>query len=276
MDVYEPREDSYLLQKYVEKYCEVDSVLDIGTGSGIQAITAAKKAKGVIASDINPEAVEQAKLSASINKIKNIEFVESDLFENIPKKKFDMIIFNPPYLPKLKRVEDIALFTGKRGSETTIRFLDQVSEYLKNDGLILLISSSITNQKKVLDAIQNNLLTSEVLETQHIFFEDVILFLIKKSDILKKLHGKDITKTKIFSHGKRGVIIKAVYKNKAVAVKIKRKESTASGTIEIESKFLKILNKENIGPKLVMCDEDYLMYYNMLYQLMVHHRYGCS
>ena len=42
MDVYEPREDSYLLQKYVEKYCKVDLVLDIGTGSGIQAITAAK------------------------------------------------------------------------------------------------------------------------------------------------------------------------------------------------------------------------------------------
>jgi len=258
MDIYEPREDSYLLQKYVDKYSNVESVLDIGTGSGIQAITAAKKAKNVIASDINPKAVKSAKLSASIKKIKNITFLESDLFDKIPKKKFDLIIFNPPYLPKMKKVHDIALFTGKRGSETTQKFLDKASEYLKNDGKILLINSSITNQSKIVEAVENNLFKSEILETKHIFFEDIILFLIKKKEILKKL---PVTNAKVFSHGKRGIIIKGLYKNKKVAVKIKKPESTATGTIEIESKFLKILNKENIGPTLIEYDKDYLMYY---------------
>ena len=53
--IYEPREDSYLLQKYVKKYSKGKYFLDIGSGSGIQAKTAIKaKAKSVLATDINP------------------------------------------------------------------------------------------------------------------------------------------------------------------------------------------------------------------------------
>ncbi|MEK6917169.1 MAG: 50S ribosomal protein L11 methyltransferase, partial [Nanoarchaeota archaeon] len=78
--IYEPREDSYLLQKYVEMYSK-GSVLDMGTGSGIQAITASKKAKEVVAVDINPEAVKQTKLALEIEKIKNVKVLQSDLFQ---------------------------------------------------------------------------------------------------------------------------------------------------------------------------------------------------
>ena len=94
---YEPREDSELLAKYVKKFA-FGNVLDMGTGSGIQAITAAKKksVKSVVAADIQEEVIENNK-----NNIKNkkIKFIVSDLFSNIKNKKFDTIIFNPPYLP---------------------------------------------------------------------------------------------------------------------------------------------------------------------------------
>ena len=57
MDIYEPAEDSYLLQKYVKELA-IGRVLDMGTGSGIQAITALKnlQVRLVLAVDINPEA----------------------------------------------------------------------------------------------------------------------------------------------------------------------------------------------------------------------------
>ena len=95
MKVYEPQEDSYLLQKYVLKYCNKKFVvLDMCTGSGIQAITAAKIAEKVMAVDINKEALSYAESEAK--KETNITFIHSDLFEKIPNIKFDLIIFNLP------------------------------------------------------------------------------------------------------------------------------------------------------------------------------------
>ena len=89
--IYEPSDDSFLLQKYVKKYAS-GKVLDIGTGSGIQTLTALENTKYVLASDINLEAVKKVR-TLGINVIK------SDLFSSI-KGKFDLIIFNPPYLPE--------------------------------------------------------------------------------------------------------------------------------------------------------------------------------
>ena len=62
MNYYEPREDSYLLQKFVKKHA-IGIVLDLGTGLGIQAITASKnkKVKKVLAADINREVLKTAK-----------------------------------------------------------------------------------------------------------------------------------------------------------------------------------------------------------------------
>ena len=92
--IYEPSEDSYLLAKYVDKFSK-GKVLDLGTGSGIQAETALKHTKEVLATDISKEAVKFVKK-------KGIKARISDLFSNI-NEKFDLIIFNPPYLPREKK-----------------------------------------------------------------------------------------------------------------------------------------------------------------------------
>ena len=108
--LYDPAEDSIMLQEQVRKYAK-GKVLDLGTGTGIQALTALEKTKNVLASDINEEAVKNCE-KLGINCIK------SDLFKNI-KEKFDLIIFNPPYLPddKIKLEDNLNYIGGKKGNE---------------------------------------------------------------------------------------------------------------------------------------------------------------
>lgn len=293
--MYKPREDSLMLAEQVKKYAK-GFVLDMGTGSGIQAVTAAKKknVKKVIALDIDKNSIGYCKEHI---KNKKIQFFVSDLFsifkkplnKKINKKnksikkiinknniKFDTIIFNPPYLPEDLRVKDLTLDGGKKGYEIIERFLNEVNSNLKQNGIILIIFSSLTNKNKIDEIIKNNLLEFKVLSKKHIFFEDLHVYLIKKSDLLKRLEKKNIKNIKYFSKGKRGILftgdleinnkkinlIKLIKKNKKIkiVIKTKRPESKAVGRIQNEIKFLKILNKKNIGPKLLFFSKDYLIY----------------
>ena len=138
--IYGPREDSFLLQKIVKQEVKsTDKVLDMGTGSGIQAITASEISKDTTAVDINPECINQLNNS-------RIKVIQSNLFENV-EGKFDLIIFNPPSLPKdPNEPEDSALATtgGEKGSEIIEEFLKQAKEHLTKDGRILLLYSSLS------------------------------------------------------------------------------------------------------------------------------------
>ena len=105
--VYEPSEDTFLLADNI-KVERMSRVLEIGTGTGIIAIIAAKRARMVIATDINPYALECAVKNIIRNKAFNVELREGDLFEPVANEKFDLILFNTPYLPNSneEKVED--------------------------------------------------------------------------------------------------------------------------------------------------------------------------
>lgn len=165
MDVYEPREDSFLIKKHIKDYAK-GSVLDMGTGSGILAEEASKYAEKVLAVDINKEA---------IRKHHKIEFKESDLFSNV-KESFDLIIFNPPYLPTEKKAPDIALDGGKRGYELIEKFLGQAKKHLKKDGIILLLFSSFTKKEKINKTLKREGYNYREIAKQHIHFEDLFVY----------------------------------------------------------------------------------------------------
>ena len=136
--IYEPREDSFLLQQYVKKYVR-GKVLDMGTGSGIQALTAKEQTSDVLAVDINPEAVAYVKRQS-------INTIISDLFANV-KGTFDVIIFNPPYLPETEEEdsESRQITTGGTyGHEVLERFLKEAKNFLAKEGQILIVVSSLT------------------------------------------------------------------------------------------------------------------------------------
>ena len=145
--VYQPREDSFLMIKALN-IKKGEKILEIGTGSGIIAIHCAKARADVMATDVNTNAVTCAKLNSVLNKVK-FKVLKSDLFSNVPKIKFDKIIFNPPYLPsgKKDRFYDISYSGGKSGVEVTNKFLKQAKKYLKKGGEIYFILSSLATGK---------------------------------------------------------------------------------------------------------------------------------
>ena len=285
-EVYEPMEDSFLLAEHVKKYSN-GFVLDVGTGSGIQSIAASEKAKLVIGIDTSRYAIKLATESALKQDTKNIYFFESnmfDLFKKIQAKKqfknnflkeiknkkihdflekkilFDLIIFNPPYLPQDKGIDDKSIYGGKKGHETLERFLSKVSEYLKENGKILIVFSSLTKKEKVDELLQNYCFEFKQVDEKKLFFETLFVYLIKKSGLLKTLEKKGLINIKKFARGHRGLLYKANLKKKEVVIKIKKPESKAKGRIANETKWIKILNKHKIGPKLLFSGKGYFAY----------------
>ena len=173
--VYLPAEDSFLLKDWVKKIADGD-VLDMGTGTGIQAFAAAKKAKKVIAVDKDPNAIDYC--NNAFHSFKNLEFKQSDLFSNVTGK-FDVIIFNPPYLPESKYDKEIDVTGGKHGWETIETFLKQAKDYLKPRGLILMVFSSYTDRNKVLEIAKENMFKPKLLQKKHISFEDLYVYEFK-------------------------------------------------------------------------------------------------
>ena len=110
--IYDPAEDSELLKTQVLIHAK-GKVLDMGTGSGIQALTAISNAsvRKVLAVDINTKCIAYCK---NKHKLSKITWKTSNLFANVAKTRFDTIIFNPPYLPKDQGAIDEALLGNTR------------------------------------------------------------------------------------------------------------------------------------------------------------------
>ena len=150
-EIYEPAEDSYLMSETLKKEIPVLlrknpdlKFLEIGCGSGINLQTAASsgiKKENIFGSDINKEAVKHCKALG-------FNVINSDLFNKV-KGEFDIIVFNPPYLPLDKNEPDDSRLNttgGIRGNEIIIEFLKQAKGYLNKSAKIFLITSSLSEQ----------------------------------------------------------------------------------------------------------------------------------
>ena len=180
-NVYEPAEDSFLFaENLAVKKGEV--VLDMGTGCGILGIIAADKAAKVVMVDVNPYAVRCAKENAKLNGVlEKICFLQGDLFAPMrTEEKFDSILFNAPYLPS-KPSEDeswlrCAWAGGVAGRQVIDRFICQAPEYLKENGCMLLMQSTLSNVNETLRRFRKSGLgTSVVVKRALPFFETIVL-----------------------------------------------------------------------------------------------------
>ena len=180
-NVYEPAEDSFLFAENLAVR-RGGAVLDVGTGCGILGIVAADKASKVVAVDINPYAVRCAKENAKMNRVNDkMFFVQGDLFTPIKTaERFDLILFNAPYLPAEAKEDDSwlgrAWAGGASGREVIDRFVCEASKHLKRDGRIFLMQSTLSAVDETLQKFEENgLRASVVVERALPFFEKMVL-----------------------------------------------------------------------------------------------------
>jgi len=180
-NVYEPAEDSFLLAGNI-KVKDSEEVLDVGTGCGILGIVAASRSARVIAVDVNPYAVRCAKENAKKNSVNDrMFFVQGDLFAPLRiGEKFDLILFNAPYLPTKpqKSVSWIerAWAGGANGRQIIDRFICESTRYLKCTGRVFLLQSTLSDSDRTVDDFESMGLKARIVATQTLpFFESIVL-----------------------------------------------------------------------------------------------------
>ncbi len=175
-NVYDPAEDSFLLADaalvFVNKGIKI---LEIGTGTGfVSAVIQANMDVDLLATDINPHAVE----CASVN---GVPTIRADMFSAFkPVQYFDMIIFNPPYLPTLEEDKvpgwlNYAFDGGVDGTDSLRRFLENVGLYLCPTGIVLLLISSLTGVEQTISWMQEVGFEAEVVAREKCFFEELVV-----------------------------------------------------------------------------------------------------
>ena len=153
--------------------------LELGCGSGIISLVAAKKDALVTATDINENALNQLEKSAIKNGL-NLQIVKSDLFKNITESHFDYIFINPPYYPKEPNsIEESAWFCGEN-FDYFVKLFQQLPIFVESNSNIVIILSKDCNIEKIQTIAQNNHLDLNLFNTEKSFWETNHLFRIIK------------------------------------------------------------------------------------------------
>ncbi|MFC2163813.1 HemK2/MTQ2 family protein methyltransferase [Acidobacteriota bacterium] len=177
-EVFNPK--YYRTSEFMAKHISVkqeDEVLDMGTGSGILAITAGNMARKVQAVDVNPVAVRYARENIKRHKLEStVSVTEGDLFSSIPLgSAFDVILFSPPYLEGIPR-DNLGLALYDPGKSLIGRFFKEAQNYLKSEGYVQMAYSSIAEPERVLSIADKLGWTSKILAESKGLFETYVIW----------------------------------------------------------------------------------------------------
>lgn len=165
-----PRPDTEILVEETIKIAQrmkAPKILDLCTGSGAIAISIAKNVSNaeIYAVDISEKALKVARKNAErLEVVKKVKFIKSNLFNEIGKNKFDIIVTNPPYIKKedIQYLSDevqneplLALDGGLDGLDFYRKILNQAIDYMKFDGYICM-EIGYNQKEEVLELIKQN------------------------------------------------------------------------------------------------------------------------
>jgi release factor glutamine methyltransferase len=167
-----------LLNFIDELKIENKSFLELGAGTGIISLLAAKKGAEVYASDISKTAIENIKINADRNSI-NINLIESDLFNDITKMHFDFIIINPPYYQRDPETEeDYAWFCGSNYEYFTNLFRS-LPDFVDEGSKIFMILSEVCDIKKIKSIGENKGFTWKTEQGKSVWGEQNFVFSLR-------------------------------------------------------------------------------------------------
>ncbi len=153
------------------------SVLDMGTGSGVCALFAARRAARVVAVDINPAAVKCAGMNALLNDLEGkVEVRHGDLFAAVPAERFDLILFNPPFLRGVPRNDRDRAW---RSEDVPERFAAALAEHLNPGGSALVLLSSFGDASMFLQAFEDNGFEVSRFAERRFIAETVVIFRVR-------------------------------------------------------------------------------------------------
>lgn len=154
-------------------------VLDLGTGSGVAALVAARWASRVVAVDINPAAVRCARINVLLNEVEDrVEVREGDLFGAVAGERFDVILFNPPFW---RGVPQSRFDRAFRSRDTPQRLAGCLPSHLLPGGYALIVLSSRGQSGVFLEAFQARGIAAECVTEQKRAGEILRLFCLRAS-----------------------------------------------------------------------------------------------
>lgn len=177
-EVYDPCEDSFLLLESLSINPQ-DYILELGTGSGLIALECARQGARVLCTDINPYAVQLTRRNIDRNRhllTGIVDIRQGDLFSVIKKNEFfNIIIFNPPYLPtrneeKIGGWFDIATDGGPNGLKVIKRFLEGFHTHLLPNGSAYFIFSSLSHRFTLEQYLKKQKLSAHIVA--RLLFDD--------------------------------------------------------------------------------------------------------
>ena len=170
-----------VLLRYINQFSlQQKTFLELGAGSGLIAISAAKKNAIVTATDINPIAIEYLKKNSEVNNV-NITIIHSDLFKNFRSQQFDFIAINPPYYKKQPlNHKEYAWHCGENG-EYFHDLFSTLAVYIHAASIVLMILCEGCDMEMIHDSAgKNGFILNCVYQKQNLFEKDFI-FEIKRA-----------------------------------------------------------------------------------------------
>jgi release factor glutamine methyltransferase len=154
------------------------SFLEMGCGSGILSLLAARGGATVTAADINPQAVATTRANASINRLgESVSAIESDLFAEIPASGgFDYLLWNPPFYPLEPTDSASHAWNAGTGYGVLARFAGSAGEYLRPGGKLIIQVSTEIDAETVLSLFSSRGLKPALVASKRLPFETLSIY----------------------------------------------------------------------------------------------------
>lgn len=179
--VYAPQHDTHLLLRALarETVRPGSEVIDLGTGSGLLAVAAARRGAHVTAVDVGRRAVLTARLNALLAR-QRVTVHRGDLADPVPGQTYDLVLSNPPYVPSPlgpppRRGSARAWDAGHDGRAVVDRICDAAPYLLRRGGVLLMVHSDLTNTEATLRRLTRGGLRAEVSDAASVPFGPVLL-----------------------------------------------------------------------------------------------------
>ncbi len=171
---YPPSEDTFLVENVLRGLKPAGLVADVGCSTGYLTRVLAETPSEVVATDINPEALERARenLTPILNRVHLVNARGLPVRENT----LEAVVSNPPYLPSDDSFYDPSLHGGPSGVEAGIEVLRQASQAVKHGGTVVVTASTLSDTNRLLREAEALGLRLEEVSGLKVFFEEILCF----------------------------------------------------------------------------------------------------